>query len=381
MAGILLLSILIFGQAAIAADDAPHILAVFCDGENGQIYIQGMNFPVDPVVTGCTLQVTIAGEPLDVVSKYEDVITAVVPSSTSAEAPEYFNGDYTLGVECVKKGKVERDYSVYYDLTCGAVGPKGDRPDHEWFGTSLRFQLPDGIWGAYVDLLGPTGPKGDQGDLGPQGPVGLTGPAGPTGPQGPEGPQGPAGADGAVGPQGPEGPAGQCDCPITPEEFDDLITRIAQLESLAWTVDRFTDLGNGTIRDNNSGLIWLKNANCFGLLNWYDSSDAVAVLTKGQCGLTDQYASGVWRLPTREEWEALVDAVYAYPPLVNKVGDAQWSEGDAFTGVVTTSCYWSSTDGYDPDHSWIVGMEEWSGGRDSGMKVHYCWVWPVRSGN
>ena len=26
---------------------------------------------------------------------------------------------------------------------------------------------------------------------------------------------------------------------------------------------RFTDLENGTVRDNETGLIWLKNANCF----------------------------------------------------------------------------------------------------------------------
>ncbi len=31
--------------------------------------------------------------------------------------------------------------------------------------------------------------------------------------------------------------------------------------SIAAEKARFTDLGNGTVRDNETGLIWLKNAN------------------------------------------------------------------------------------------------------------------------
>jgi len=39
----------------------------------------------------------------------------------------------------------------------GPPGPKGDQPSHEWLGTELRFQNPDGTWGNYTDLLGQTG--------------------------------------------------------------------------------------------------------------------------------------------------------------------------------------------------------------------------------
>ena len=77
----------------------------------------------------------------------------------------------------------------------GLIGPA---PAHQWSGTSLAFQNPDGSWGAYVNLQGPQGPQGVQGVQGPQG---LTGPQGPQGPTGPQGPQGP------TGPQGPPGPA------------------------------------------------------------------------------------------------------------------------------------------------------------------------------
>jgi len=46
----------------------------------------------------------------------------------------------------------------------GEKGEKGDPPSHEWQGTALRFELPDGSWGPLVDLRGE---KGDKGDTGP----------------------------------------------------------------------------------------------------------------------------------------------------------------------------------------------------------------------
>lgn len=39
----------------------------------------------------------------------------------------------------------------------GAVGPK---PDHEWKGTRLRFEKPDGKWGKFVDIKGDPGKPG-----------------------------------------------------------------------------------------------------------------------------------------------------------------------------------------------------------------------------
>lgn len=40
----------------------------------------------------------------------------------------------------------------------GDEGPMGPMPSHEWSGTKLRFELPTGEWGAYVDLRGPRQP-------------------------------------------------------------------------------------------------------------------------------------------------------------------------------------------------------------------------------
>ena len=44
-------------------------------------------------------------------------------------------------------------------------------------------------------------------------------------------------------------------------------------KGVAWPNPRFTDNGNGTVTDNLTGLIWLKNANCFGTKKLGDGLD------------------------------------------------------------------------------------------------------------
>lgn len=39
----------------------------------------------------------------------------------------------------------------------GEQGEMGETPDHQWRGTTLRFQKPDGSWGQFVELRGPAG--------------------------------------------------------------------------------------------------------------------------------------------------------------------------------------------------------------------------------
>src|SRR5664279_2923100 len=53
------------------------------------------------------------------------------------------------------------------------------------------------------------------------------------------------------------------------------------------------DNGDGTISDNaffkwqKIGVVWLKNADCFGSTNWFAASSNVGRLKSGMCGLTD----------------------------------------------------------------------------------------------
>lgn len=45
----------------------------------------------------------------------------------------------------------------------GREGAMGPMPDHQWYGTKLRFEEPDGNWGPYTDLQGPPGVPGASG--------------------------------------------------------------------------------------------------------------------------------------------------------------------------------------------------------------------------
>jgi Protein of unknown function (DUF1566) len=112
-----------------------------------------------------------------------------------------------------------------------------------------------------------------------------------------------------------------------------------------WPTPRFRDQGNGTVRDQLTGLIWLRNANCFGNVAWAQALTAANTLARGQCGLTDGSAAGDWRLPTIMELQSLIDIGFASPSLSNAAGTAQWTEGDPFAGVVSniSLTYWSST--------------------------------------
>jgi hypothetical protein len=222
------------------------------------------------------------------------------------------------------------------------------------------------------------GPKGDKGDKGDQGIQGIQGLKGDTGDQGIQGPKGDT---------GDQGLPGVCNCPVTSPEVQLLYDRIEELESFIFPTNRFTDMNNGTIRDNDTGLIWLKDASCNelpgtdsnGRAHWETAKSAAAALAYGTCGLTDGSAPGDWRLPTKEDWEAFMSAVYDGPALVNTVGDAKWTtDGDAFTGV-QSGYYWSSTE-YSSTLAWSALM--YNGYMSVSYKdYYYVYVWPVRSGN
>lgn len=211
-------------------------------------------------------------------------------------------------------------------------------------------------------IMGPPGPKGDKGEPGAQGPEG------PQGPQGEPGLQGPQGEPGPQGPEGPQGPPGNA-VKADPPCFDN--------------ANRYVDCDNGTVMDTVIGLIWLKNANCFGWMNWADANDAAAGLKDGDCGLTDSSSPGDWRLPTRAEWEATVAQAVALscinPSLTNTAGMGCFSAGpQPFTGV-QSGIYLSGTSRADyPGRAWGVFLA--NGGVYDSSKTGTYYVWPVRGG-
>lgn len=144
---------------------------------------------------------------------------------------------------------------------------------------------------------------------------------------------------------------------------------------VAWPDPRFTDHGDGTVTDNLTGLMWLRDASCFGRKSWQDAFDTVADFNVAPqtiflCGnYSGQYAD--WRLPNRKELHSLTDFSQSDPAL---------PDGHPFFGVALDG-HWSSTSwAAEPYNAWAVGM-------DSGVvltsgigKLYGHFVWPVRDG-
>lgn len=149
-------------------------------------------------------------------------------------------------------------------------------------------------------------------------------------------------------------------------------------KGVAWPNSRFTDNGNGTVTDNLTGLIWLKNANYANATrNWATALTDVAQLnTNGtmnsnNCGDTSNGGSYQmdWRLPNVRELHSLVDYGHINPALSNP---------NLFTGVQSYS-YWSSTEYADSTSvAWVVDLIH--GHVYYNNKTGSYYVWPVRGG-
>jgi len=135
---------------------------------------------------------------------------------------------------------------------------------------------------------------------------------------------------------------------------------------------RFTDLGDGTVRDNFTGLIWLRHASCLGKVGWSEALSRSNTLANGDadCELSDGSAPGDWRLPNIRELMSLISVSVAYPAL---------TEGHPFVEV-RNEMYWTSTSRASGGDSAWTGSPFASGRFSSGTKSEdQWWVWPVRS--
>lgn len=139
----------------------------------------------------------------------------------------------------------------------------------------------------------------------------------------------------------------------------------------AWLEPRFTDNGDGTVKDSLTGLIWLKDSGCLGKATWNDAILAANSLTSGKYGLSDNSRTGDWRLPNRNELRSLID--------YGKYGPAL-PFGNPFTNEHPFSYWSSSTPAYSSSLAWVVNM--YYGYVDVNVKVddYPSYVWPVRAG-
>jgi len=149
-------------------------------------------------------------------------------------------------------------------------------------------------------------------------------------------------------------------------------------KGVTWPNPRFTDNNNGTVTDNLTGLVWLKDADCFPLLAWATALTAATTLNSGECSLTDGSVAGDWRLPNVREMQSLVHYGFANPAVPNTAGTGQWSESDPFNGV-SSYLYWTST-----THAWLTSSAWlvllYDGGGTILDKANSTHLWPVRDG-
>jgi hypothetical protein len=138
---------------------------------------------------------------------------------------------------------------------------------------------------------------------------------------------------------------------------------------VAWPGPRFTDNLDGTVTDKLTGLIWLKDANCYGQVSWYTAITYTLTLNSGGCGLSDGSSEGDWRMPNLRELHSLV-AYGRYGPAL--------PSGHPFTDVQSDT-YWSSTTGaINTIHAWYVRLTDGYVYADN--KTFTLYIWPVRGG-
>jgi hypothetical protein len=163
----------------------------------------------------------------------------------------------------------------------------------------------------------------------------------------------------------------------TPENFtiaeakiiDDATTKQYRLNDA-----EFVDLGNGTLYDTKSKLIWSKNANPSDKpITFGDAQRFVAHLNQtAYQGFRD------WRLPSKENLETLIAHGKAEGYGRENASIAAYIQKQGFTNV--QSAYWSATT-HDNTwyHVWRANMQKGSTEREFMSDLKY-YTWPVRGG-
>jgi hypothetical protein len=387
LAALSLIALLELLSPATQAAGLPLVISATVDYTHNTLTISGQNFGSNPAVT-----LDAMSFPAQSPSSSSQII-ANFPSGKAASS--FTPGTYFLTVTF--KNQLPSIFGVALGAN-GAVGPAG----------------PAGAPGA-AGATGPAGPAGPQGFPGPFGPVGATGAAGATGaqgvagPAGPQGLQGATGATGAVGPQGTTGANGTNGTGAPICAASDTVVSYQGALVCKSTLPRYIDNGDGTVTDNQTGLMWEKkfdgslpiicsigNPSCppdpiHDVNNTYSWSSTgtladgtlfttfIAELNGGDyyspsAGLTVGYGPGScfanhcdWRIPSIGELQGILLTPFPCTPCI-----------DPAFGPTQASDYWSSST------VWINTSYAWGiyfgGGRVSSPKGNNDYARAVRSG-
>lgn len=130
-------------------------------------------------------------------------------------------------------------------------------------------------------------------------------------------------------------------------------------KGIGWPSPRFTDNNDGTIKDNLTGLIWLKNGDCSESVVTWDEAlgyinelNTTGTMNGNDAGDTSKAGSHQtdWRLPNRNELESLIN--------LEQANMKTWLEANGFTSIVSGR-YWTSTTFHgDTTHAWHVQTTE-----------------------
>lgn len=145
----------------------------------------------------------------------------------------------------------------------------------------------------------------------------------------------------------------------------------ASTESPVWnfTTSHYTDNGDGTITDNRTGLMWVKDGNSAGcnnggILSWYEAASFCENLD--YAGYTD------WRLPSIDELKSIVDKTTS-SPTINTTCFPNTKSGGYYW------YYWSSTTGLS-DGAFACYVDFYDGNVDDSYTANSLYVRPVRGG-
>ena len=125
------------------------------------------------------------------------------------------------------------------------------------------------------------------------------------------------------------------------------------LAGIDWPVPRFNDNGDGTITDNLTGLMWLKDGGCFGINQWINSFTDMDNFNAGSEFFCNGYAPSTyddWRHPNVNELESLVN--------LEEDDISFWLNNLGFVNMASDD-YWTSSSSIGvPVNAWRLDMTE-----------------------